>query len=130
MRRWASAARDQAFCAFEAFQPMFAESPDYLVFLVLGARFHDRADDLQVPVEEIFQLQRHVAASAQDTDLDKPPALGQRRDVACEIGFADEVDDHIDTLAIALASDELSEVLTFVVDGEVGAQVLDARQLA
>lgn len=88
--------RLQAPCAVEAIEPVFTEALDHGVLFRLGAGFHHRADDLQMPIEDVFELHAYLAATAQNPDLHQSATVSKRGNVACEVGFADEVDDHID----------------------------------
>ena len=89
------------------------------MFLRLGARLHDRADDLQVAVQDMFQFQADLATPTENTYLDQPAPVGQRRNVTAEVGRTHEVDDHIHPSAVGFKGDDFSKVLGFVIDGDI-----------
>jgi len=104
---------------------MFAKALDHRVLLRLGARLHHRADDLQVPVEDVLQLHVDLAAATKNADLHQAATVGQLGDVAREVGRANEVDYHVDAAPLGFVGDDCGEILVFVVDGHVGAQVFN-----
>lgn len=115
--------------AREAVEPTFTETPDHRVLFRLGARLHDRADNLDVVIQNGLQVDTHLPAATQNPDLHETPPVREGSNIARKIRLPDEINHDIDAPPTSLLSNDSCEVLRAVVDDMVGTQLNNTFQL-